>query len=191
MKDAPLMRKKAGQAGGTQPRRVLTWNRAAHRRRDRQADRQTGQVHRGGEPEERAGRLTPPIVVFPWWLQAFLTLHLCAFVSERDFFMKVKRQRRKHDRARKEADSGRGGCSLCLCRWVVLPLLLTKWLIKWSVSRVVRNFCVFFSLFFPLLNHKHVSKMISNIGFVGKFALWRVGLPNTHTQRRDLWIYHR
>lgn len=50
---------------------------------------------------------------------------------KRDLFMKVRRYRRKHVRARKEAAPDRGGCSVSLCGWVT-SFLISSWQYSWK-----------------------------------------------------------
>lgn len=102
-------------------------------------DRQgSGQVHRGAG---RTSRSTFPECVFPPCcsncFQAWSSTRRFTFLLFNLFFIlninaihwwKWSGHRRKHERARKEADPGRGGYSLRLCWWVKPP---TSWQHGW------------------------------------------------------------
>lgn len=159
-KTRPLFVKKAGQRVGTRLHAVLTWNSATARRVE-----WTGKESGAG----RARRSTRPD-----FLRAFLRSQLCVSAWFSRWFMTVKRHRRKHDRARKEAASDRGGCSVCLYRWVA-TLALRSLRQHGSTTGVNLIACAWAGNLTP--------KWWGN---VKKLARWRTRLPN---QRRYMIWY--
>ena len=76
--------------------------------------------------------------------------------------MKVRRHRRKHARARKEADSNRGGYSLCLCWWVTTILFSSCWQHGWKHDwfQALQLICCALTRDFMWLN-KEIGKVLS------------------------------
>lgn len=96
-----------------------------HRVTHRQVHRGTGRTSRSTYPECVFHRVVPSVSK----LKLYTLLYFFSFILQINaiHWWTWSDHRRKHERARKEGDPGRGGYSLRLCWWVT-TLLLTTWL---------------------------------------------------------------